>query len=193
MTNQKGKAIFQAALQLFAVNGFERTTMENIASQAKVAKGTLFYRHKSKEELFVSMIRWTIDQFVATVKESAENVEGAIQQLEKLIEVQTKLSFEHPEFAKVLLSEVWGRQDRQLLLRESLREYLQFIEKIIQEGIEKKEIRPLGPELLAVSIFGMTAAASLRILLSNQNISYEATVEEIKGYWLTGIKLSENL
>lgn len=186
---QKGKAIFQAALQLFAVNGFERTTMEEIARHANVAKGTLFYRHKSKEELFVSMIKSTIDEFVQTVKESTKIVEGSIHQLEKSIEMQTQLSFDHIEFVKVLFSEVWGRQDRQLLLRESLKEYLKFMEKIIQEGIEKKEIRPVEPELLAASIFGMTAAACLRIMLSNQNISYEETVEEIKGYWLCGIKM----
>lgn len=187
MSDERERAILNAALQVFAAEGFDRATMDEIALKAKVAKGTLFYRYKSKEDLFLSLIRGAIQQFLDTVHTATTSIEGAVERLKITIEIQTQLSFEHPEFAKLLLSEVWGKQDRQRLFRESLQIYLKFLEGIIQTGISQGEIRKTDPALLASSIFGMTAAASLRILLSEQSVDLRQTVSEIQGYWIHGI------
>lgn len=163
--------------------------MDDIARKARVAKGTLFYRYKSKEELFVSLIRSAINRLVDTVRTATANLPGSIERLNKAIEIQTELSFEHPEFAKILLSEVWGKHDRQQMFRESLRTYLQFMESIIRQGIEMREIRTANPALLAASVFGMTSAASLHLLLSEQDITLEETVAQIQGFVLKGIQI----
>lgn len=189
MTDERERAILQAALHVFAAEGFDRATMEDIAQKAKVAKGTLFYRYNSKEELFISLIRGAVQRFVDTVEQETEKLQGAIERIEKSIEIQTELSFTHPEFAKLLLSEVWGRQDRQRLFRASLQTYLQVLEAMIRQGIEEGEIRPVDPGLLATSLFGMTAAASLHLLLSEQDITPVETVAQIQGYWLQGIRV----
>lgn len=189
MADQKEVAIFDAALHVFAEEGFDRATMDDIAQRAKVAKGTLFYRYNSKEELFISLIRGTVERFVETIEQSTKSIQSSIERLEKSIEIQTTLSFQHPEFAKLLLSEVWGRKDRQRLFREGLKTYLDVLEKMILEGIDHKEIREVDSALLASAIFGMTAAASLRILLSEQTMASEDTAAQIKQYLLEGIKV----
>lgn len=188
MSDERETAILKAALQIFAEEGFTRATMDEIAQTAKVAKGTLFYRFKSKEELFVHVIQWAMDSLIETYERATKNLTGSIDRLQAAIEIQTKLSFEHPEFAKLLLSEVWGKQDRQHLFRVSLRRYLDILESIIAEGITNREFRKVEPALLSAAIIGMTAAASLRILLSNQTITPEATVAEIQMYLLSGLK-----
>ena len=43
------KKVFKAALELFANEGFEKTTIEDITKKADVAKGT-FYNFFSKKE-----------------------------------------------------------------------------------------------------------------------------------------------
>ncbi|TGE31422.1 TetR/AcrR family transcriptional regulator [Desulfosporosinus sp. Sb-LF] len=189
MLADKEKAIFQAAMQIFAAEGFERATMDHIAQQAKVAKGTLFYRYKSKEDLFVSMIQSAVNQFLDTARAAITEIKEPIARLKKTIEIQTQLSFEYPEFAKLLLSEVWGKQDRQREFRAVLQTYLTFLEEIIHTGIDAGEIRPTDPTLLASSIFGMTAAASLHILLSEKPVDLTQTVAEIQDYWLKGISM----
>lgn len=188
MVDEKQIAIIQAGLEVFAAEGFERATMDEIAQKAKVAKGTLFYRYKSKEELFISLMCGSFNTFFKTVQQATENMTQSIDQLKKSVEIQTELSFKHPEFVKLLLSEVWGRHDRQQIFRSSLQKYLQYLERIISEGIANHEIRSIDPALMATSIFGMTAAASLHLLLE-QNITLEETVEQIQSYWLKGIQI----
>ena len=48
---QTRTAIVEAALRLFAENGYEATTMRAIATQAGVATGNAYYYYASKEEL----------------------------------------------------------------------------------------------------------------------------------------------
>ena len=48
---QTRTAIVEAALRLFAQNGYEATTMRAIAKQAGVATGNAYYYYASKEEL----------------------------------------------------------------------------------------------------------------------------------------------
>ncbi len=51
--NRTKKAIFEAAINVFfTTSGYNGSTVDEIASKANVAKGTLYYNFKSKEEIF---------------------------------------------------------------------------------------------------------------------------------------------
>jgi len=61
---QKRQALLQAALDLFAENGFNGASTALIAKRAGVASGTLFFHFKNKEELIHSLfneVRENID------------------------------------------------------------------------------------------------------------------------------------
>ena len=51
MNNTK-KLIFEAAIKVFSECGYNGAIMDDIASRAGVAKGTLYYHFASKEEIF---------------------------------------------------------------------------------------------------------------------------------------------
>lgn len=55
-SNQSHQAILQAAVQLLAEVGFERMSMEAIATRAGVGKTTIYRRYNSKEELVADAI-----------------------------------------------------------------------------------------------------------------------------------------
>lgn len=52
----KQRAILQAALDLFAEQGFDHTTTKDIAQRAGVAEGTVYKRYKTKEELLAAVL-----------------------------------------------------------------------------------------------------------------------------------------
>ena len=57
MQGEKAGVILDAALELFRQYGYRRTSMEDIAGAANVAKGTLYIYFKSKDELFEALAR----------------------------------------------------------------------------------------------------------------------------------------
>ncbi len=53
--------IIQTASKKFAKNGFQKTSLNEIATSAKISKGTLFYHYPSKEDLFFVALSQSID------------------------------------------------------------------------------------------------------------------------------------
>lgn len=53
--------IIQISSKKFAKNGFQKTSLSEIAKSAKISKGTLFYHYPSKEELFFVTLSQSID------------------------------------------------------------------------------------------------------------------------------------
>ncbi|MBD9366637.1 TetR/AcrR family transcriptional regulator, partial [Leuconostoc mesenteroides] len=53
---EKSQKIAQSALKLFEESSFDEITMEKIAQDAGVAKGTLFNYYKTKENIFMNLL-----------------------------------------------------------------------------------------------------------------------------------------
>ncbi|MDO8421939.1 MAG: helix-turn-helix domain-containing protein [Parvibaculum sp.] len=69
MQGEKPGIILDAALELFRQYGYRRTSMEDIAGAANVAKGTLYIYFKSKDELFEALARRLAEQVGLNVRE----------------------------------------------------------------------------------------------------------------------------
>jgi AcrR family transcriptional regulator len=67
-SGDKPSLILDAALSLFRQYGYRRTSMEDIAQAANVAKGTLYIYFKSKDELFEALARRLAAQIDADIE-----------------------------------------------------------------------------------------------------------------------------
>jgi AcrR family transcriptional regulator len=65
-------AILDAAIEAFISKGFETTSMDAIAVEAGVAKGTLYYHFKSKE----GIVEAIVDRYIVRVKETFAGIEA---------------------------------------------------------------------------------------------------------------------
>lgn len=55
--NKTKEAIYNASVDVFSQSGYTGAAMDEIAVRAGVAKGTLYYHFKSKEELFLFVMQ----------------------------------------------------------------------------------------------------------------------------------------
>src|SRR4051794_22994211 len=58
-------ALLDAAAQAFAERGFEATTMDVIAERVGLSKGALYYRYRTKEDLFLALLDERCAAYVA--------------------------------------------------------------------------------------------------------------------------------
>ena len=73
--------IIQAALEVFADRGFAATTLEDVARNAGVTKGTIYLYFENKEALFKALIRGTIVPVIAQGEALAEAFTGSARAL----------------------------------------------------------------------------------------------------------------
>lgn len=140
-TSDKPNLILDAALELFRQYGYRRTSMEDIAQAANVAKGTLYIYFKSKDELFEALARRLSAQVEQDLKAAlARDLSFEDKVLELL---DAKLGFIYrwvlssPHAAELtdptarLPDDVFGPVDR--ALRQSLAD-------LFTEGVKRGEI-----------------------------------------------------
>ncbi|HEX6510802.1 MAG TPA: TetR/AcrR family transcriptional regulator [Chloroflexota bacterium] len=89
-TARKRKAIVEAATSLFLQQGYDGTSMDQVAGRAAVSKQTVYKQFADKERLFADVIlgvSGTVDAFVATVSDvlvKTEHLEHDLQQLARI-------------------------------------------------------------------------------------------------------------
>src|SRR4051794_10536516 len=67
MEHVKKEGILEAASRQFARHGFKKTSVEDIAREAGVAKGTVYLAYDSKEEIFYHAVHRELRNWVAEV------------------------------------------------------------------------------------------------------------------------------
>ncbi|MHB9095995.1 MAG: TetR/AcrR family transcriptional regulator [Eubacteriales bacterium] len=187
MTDGKVAQIFKEATQVISEKGFERASMNEIALISGVAKGTLYYHFKNKDDLFISMVRQSISQLTRLVRSELDKAGSHSDKLALLIKLQVSYLQDNANFCKILLAEIWGTDQRQRQFRETLLDYLQLIQEILETGSKTGVFHFNDTETTAAGIFGMVSIASLHWILKEEKFPTNVVVETITDLVLNGL------
>ena len=191
------KAILEAAIKTFSTKGFEGATMDEVALEGKVAKGTLYYHFKSKEELFNYMVMQEMKGFKEGIEQELATAEDTINKIRMLIKANVEHFYHSKDFFKVLISQLWGVSERQNELRKLLEDYLKYISSILKEGIDKGIIEDDDPYFLAHVFFGSVISVSIYEIInfdkgSERTYDFDKATDKLLRYFLNAIKFDSN-
>ena len=153
----KREHIMNTAVSLFAVNGFEGTSVRDIAAAADVNLAMINYYFGSKEKLFESIVEYNVSYTRNMLDEVSSNtLLSSIQKIEKVIEIYVKRLFSNREFHKVLNHELMLNQRAELgeAILIVLSKNLEVISRIIETGIKKKEFKKVDVALTVATLTG---------------------------------------
>jgi len=102
-TKQK---LFDAALKLVGERGAASVTVDEIAAEAGVAKGTVYYNFGSKDALVDALLRHGVGLLAARLRPAEEQSETE-DALAALVDGMLGFFAEYPAFGQLLVSELW--------------------------------------------------------------------------------------
>lgn len=141
---RRRQQIIVAAKRVFSEKGFNKSTMEDIASEAELSPGTLYLYFKNKEELYASL-SLRILQFLHIRVEHVNNETslGPEQKLDQLIEAM----YDVYSFDPLIIINMFHLQSSETLknlsegvlsqIEELSRKSIGAISKVFEEGIQK--------------------------------------------------------
>jgi AcrR family transcriptional regulator len=151
-------AILDAAESIFKAKGFANATMEDIAREAELAKGTIYLYYKSKEELQIGLVMRGLDLMVQEFHLAAEPVESAFGKLLTMGDAYWRFANTHPfYFSTMHLMDVPQHEDQigndaieGLQERSNLvwGEMVSLIEQSKQEGMVRTEVNSFAFAIL---------------------------------------------
>jgi AcrR family transcriptional regulator len=159
--NARVEQIADAALRLFARYGYRRSSMDDIAREAGLAKATLYLHFKGKDEVFRAMLDLLARRVEARCCEVMEMQAPFAERLSALLKAhfgQAYASFgtgEHLVELKAVMTTVAERE-----LRAFERTFAKFASQLLQEAEDRDEIAPARASLDAEDwIAGLMFAA----------------------------------
>lgn len=183
--NKTKRKIFETSMRLFAEKGYDATSIEEITATVGVAKGTLYYHFSSKEEIFNFLVEEGMKLLKNSIEIKTKNLDNTIDKLKAIVLIEIKVLIKYEHVITIILSQIWGHEPRNLTCRQFVFDYINTIEKIIQEGIDKKEIIQTDSNLLASSIFGITCSSMLYKMKQEESLNIQSLYNEYTNYLIT--------
>lgn len=172
------RAIFDKSMELFADKGYNDTSVEEITAVAGIAKGTFYYHFSSKEEVFNFLIDEGMKLLMNNIEIKTNKAKNSIGKIKAIILLQIKIVIKYENFIRLVLSEMWGKDKRSIKCRQSILDYINAIEKVVQEGIDKSEIKGKDAETIAYNIFGLISACLIKKQKADGDIDIINTYEQ---------------
>ena len=176
--NKTKRKIFETSMKLFADKGYDATSIEEITATVGVAKGTLYYHFSSKEEIF----NFLVDEGVKLLKNSISiktaKMNNSLDKIRAIVLIQIKILFKYENFMTIILSQIWGNDERSKMCKKYVFEYIQMIEEIVKQGINKHEIINKDADIIASGIFGFTCSSFI-YKMKHEEVDVQKLFEEI--------------
>lgn len=189
--NKTKKAIFEAAIKVFSESGYDGATMDEIAACAGVAKGTLYYHFKSKEEIFKFIIQEGSNVIKEELKSAIEKETSTKLKLKILCKVQLELVNEKRDFFKVIMSQLWGQESRQDDLRDTIESYIKYIEGYLEEAMEQGLIKKGKPRFMAYTFIGTLCASAIYALINEKRTDVDEITDDLVQFILNGVEIQQ--
>lgn len=127
--------IRDAAMRLFARDGFDGTPLQAIADDVGITKQTLLYYYPSKEELRRAVLGQLIEHWRQTLPRLLDAVTSGRGKFEALTGELVRFYHADPDRARLILREMLDRpDDMRALLVEGLRPWLLLVAEYIRQG-----------------------------------------------------------
>ena len=186
--NKTKRKIFETSMKLFAEKGYDATSIEEITANVGVAKGTLYYHFSSKEEIFGFLIEEGVKLLKNSIEIKTEKLENALDKIRAIVLIEIKVLVKYEEFMTIVLREIWGSGERSNLCKKHVFEYIQMIEEIVEEGINKKEIIDGDKNVIASGIFGFTCSSLIYKMRTDKEINVLELYSEIEKTFIKKLK-----
>ena len=187
--NKTKRKIFETSMKLFAEKGYDATSIEEITATVGVAKGTLYYHFSSKEEIFNFLVEEGVKLLQNSIDIKTDKIENYIDKIKAIVLIQIKIVMRYEDIITILVGQFLGKEERNIKCKKHIFEYIKKIEKIVEEGIKRGQIKEGNPEVIASEIYGIICSALVYKLKNSDNeLDILKIYKEFENTIISGLK-----
>ena len=191
-SEQSRAAILSAAMDLISKHGFNGTTVEKIASEAGLSKGSIFWHFNNKENLFRAVIESIRSALLEGLIEGLSSEMSSKEKFNLLLDNYTKLIEIDCSRCIDLTVLIIEMVEPNPLLAEELRDlFAELTDTLImflEEGKKQGESEStLDSQMTAYTIAGNLQGMTVQYYLNRSIFQYGRLMEAYKGLLLKGL------
>jgi len=156
LVKKRRRQIILAAIKLFSINGYHKTTLKELAEEAGLSHGNVYDYVGSKEDIFFLIHDFVASSAMEILNRSLENIQDPIDKLRRMVRAEFNMMDQYADAVLLLYQEthiLGGDFLRRLLDKE--RAHLEKFEVVIKECIAQGKFSDCNVRLAANLIKSM--------------------------------------
>jgi len=185
------KRLLSGATDLFASKGYAATTVREIVERAGVTKPVLYYYFRSKEGIYLDLMREPFGRFSSAVEETLHTAGSARERLFRLCLMAYDIFVENIDAARVMYSIYYGPPQGAPFIDFDAyhHRFQEAVLQVLQEGIRDGEFRRVDPSDAMWAVIGaLNVAMEVELCHSPQSLGRDG-VRRVLEIVLEGITM----
>ena len=182
--------ILKAALKRFAHSGYAATSVQQIVSDAKVSKPTLYYYFKDKAALFQALVSEAHDERYRLMCEAAEGAPDLRSQLTAILAALFEYFRKNRELMRISFATLYaapGEVPEGLCYADKCERNFEFVRSLMKEAAKRGEVNDRFDSCeLTLGFYGQTHMYLMGHLILPEWRPDHRTAEHITNLFLVG-------
>jgi TetR/AcrR family fatty acid metabolism transcriptional regulator len=187
--SDKHQQIIDAAVRVFARNGYYNSRVSDIAREAGIASGTIYLYFRTKDEILVTLFREKMAAWVNYVREQIRGEADVVAKVRRLVALHFGVLERDPALAEVVQVEL--RQGHKFFRGASAHEisaYFELIASVLEEGQAAGVFRRDVAVKTAVKVlFGAMDQMATSWVLGKRKYRLSDAADEVANIFLRGV------
>ena len=183
------EAILDAAVHLFAQNGFAETKLEDVAALAEFGKGTLYNYFENKSDLLLSAFDYAVTSMLDFLYQQLSSVSDPLDRIRLIANSQFNYYRTNTDFMKVVMTnhQVLMNNAGSNVVFERFSDLKKLVVIEMQAAIDADQLKPGNAQRYATYLSGMIHG-QVRSLSSGEMKLDDLHSDEIVDIFLNGVK-----
>jgi len=190
--------ILQSARKVFAEKGYDNATVDDVATNAELSKGTIYLYFQNKADLFMSTLEMGMEQFSLIIQESiSENKDDPISGIMDIVQRQLSYCEDNIDIFKLVASDSiqielhsnMGRNyEFKLKIMDTMGQSIATLADYIQYGIDIGIFRRVNPRDSAFALLSIIRGFAFSWMMNPEDIKLKDKSELILTIFLDGLR-----
>lgn len=187
--------IIASATKLFAINGYDGVSVDEIAKEASINKAMIYYYFGNKAKLYEITVKSVLDEMYDSIVEQNRSLSKPTEELKSFIITYAFFAKEHSYIPALMMAELSnGGKNLPEGIFAGLKYLFSLLSDILKRGAERgcfKKTKPMVIHFMIVgtiNLFITTSSLRNKITDSTLDVCKDCEIEEIAEYLFANIE-----
>ncbi len=185
------QSIREAAMRVVSRKGYDHVTVQDIADEAGVAKGTVYLYFKSREDVLEKTMSFSFEEFHILIREAIERGTTFRERVEQVVRAQLEYFERQQEFFRLYLAMAEPLGERRLRKHASYRTHIGQLVSMVEMAVENDEVRAQPPERIAIALASVVRDIGLQRMTEKNKRPIAEDIEFVRDFICRGIATPE--
>ncbi len=190
VSKERTNQILDAATNVFIRLGLHKARVDDIAKEAELSKGAVYWYFKSKDEIIIAILNRLFERELSSLRNLQNTGASASEQLDVFINLTVKDIRQWLRLIPVtyeFLGLIFRQAIVQKTFKQYLRSYMELLTPLIQQGIDAGEFRAADAKDVSLAIGALFEGTILLWVYDSESVDVEKHIRSSINLLMHGV------